>query len=187
MKIALILNLFCIPLFIAPHALAADAEKITWDDLVTAAYQPDNIVQKYSKEIEILNSLEDGDPKGIEIMNRINADLNSAPMNEAMDGKRVQINGYIAPIEAQQGYIQRFLLVPYFGACIHVPAPPLNQTVLVTTKKNDAIALEHAQLPFQVTGTIKITSVNTDIGDAGYAIEQAQIEKSSDPLWNEEN
>ena len=41
--------------------------------------------------------------------------------------KRVQIGGYAVPIDYDGTKITVFLLVPYAGACIHVPPPPANQ------------------------------------------------------------
>ena len=49
----------------------------------------------------------------------------------SLDGKRVKIAGYVLPIEFQGTKATEFLLVPYVGACIHVPPPPPNQIVHV--------------------------------------------------------
>lgn len=49
----------------------------------------------------------------------------------SLDGKQVRIAGYLLPIEFQGTKVTQFLLVPYVGACIHVPPPPANQIVHV--------------------------------------------------------
>jgi hypothetical protein len=50
----------------------------------------------------------------------------------ALDGTKVRIPGYIVPLEADdQGRLTEFFLVPFLGACIHVPPPPPNQIVYV--------------------------------------------------------
>ena len=54
---------------------------------------------------------------------------------KALDGKRVVIAAFIVPLEDDMQQADEFLLVPYFGACIHVPPPPANQIVYVTTEK----------------------------------------------------
>ncbi|MEZ5442805.1 MAG: DUF3299 domain-containing protein [Lysobacterales bacterium] len=47
-----------------------------------------------------------------------------------MDGLRVKLPGYIVPVESDaDGKLLEFFLVPYFGACIHVPPPPPNQII----------------------------------------------------------
>lgn len=49
----------------------------------------------------------------------------------AYDDKQVSMPGYMYPIEADENGVSRFLLVPFVGACLHVPPPPPNQIVLV--------------------------------------------------------
>ena len=55
--------------------------------------------------------------------------------NKKLDDKEVRIPGYILPLDIIGRDINTFLLVPYIGACIHVPAPAPNQIVYVETKK----------------------------------------------------
>ena len=50
---------------------------------------------------------------------------------EELDGQTVRIPGYLLPLELIGDRVNEFLLVPYVGACIHVPPPPLNQIVSV--------------------------------------------------------
>ena len=50
------------------------------------------------------------------------------------DGKRVRIPGYIVPIGFDGVGVKEFLLVPYVGACIHVPPPPPNQTASIGSR-----------------------------------------------------
>lgn len=55
-----------------------------------------------------------------------------APVVDKFDGKRVKIPGFVVPLEGTPELTTEFLLVPYFGACIHVPPPASNQIVYVT-------------------------------------------------------
>ena len=55
----------------------------------------------------------------------------NATLVDALDGRDVEIPGYALPLEYSGTEISEFLLVPYVGACIHVPPPPLNQIVYV--------------------------------------------------------
>lgn len=41
-----------------------------------------------------------------------------------LDGKTVRIPGYALPLEHDGTAVTEMLLVPYVGACIHVPPPP---------------------------------------------------------------
>ncbi|MEK9753358.1 MAG: DUF3299 domain-containing protein [Rhodospirillaceae bacterium] len=63
-------------------------------------------------------------------------------VNAALDSKLVKISGYVLPLELDGTRVGEFLLVPFVGACIHVPAPPKNQMVFVRLKQSYA-AKEH--------------------------------------------
>jgi len=97
--------------------------------------------------------------------------------NEKLNNKEVKIPGYIIPLEYEGLDIKTFLLVPYVGACIHVPPPPPNQIVYVDT----ATAWESADWwePVYVTGTIKIESRQMEffeMVDIGYEILAGNVE-----------
>jgi nickel/cobalt exporter len=52
--------------------------------------------------------------------------------NAELDGKSVKLTGYLLPLEQTAiGQVRRFLLVPFVGACMHVPPPPPNQVIYV--------------------------------------------------------
>jgi hypothetical protein len=54
---------------------------------------------------------------------------------QGLDGQNIRLPGYIVPLEvSEEGRTTEFLLVPYFGACIHVPPPPSNQIVHVKSE-----------------------------------------------------
>ncbi|HTU52118.1 MAG TPA: DUF3299 domain-containing protein, partial [Acidobacteriaceae bacterium] len=57
----------------------------------------------------------------------------------ALSGKRVSIPGFMVPLEDDLDVVTEFLLVPYAGACIHVPPPPPNQIVYVKMNKNTKV------------------------------------------------
>jgi hypothetical protein len=58
----------------------------------------------------------------------------NAPGNPALDGQAVRIPGYLVLLEDGKDGITEFLLVPYFGACVHSPPPPANQIIHVLPK-----------------------------------------------------
>ena len=93
-----------------------------------------------------------------------------------LDGIRAKIPGFIVPLElAGEGAVKEFLLVPYFGACIHYPPPPPNQIVYVKLKK--PVELESAWDPIWVTGELKTQFFESDIGSAGYTMAGQEIEE----------
>ena len=94
--------------------------------------------------------------------------------NDKLDGKIVKIPGYIVPLDYSGTGVTEFMLVPYVGACIHVPPPPPNQLVYVTTDKPwDTMTLWE---PVWVTGEIVIKSQTNEWAETGYEISADKIE-----------
>jgi hypothetical protein len=91
-----------------------------------------------------------------------------------LNGKLVRLGGYPVPLESDaEGRSTLFFLVPYPGACIHVPPPPPNQIILVRPAK--AILLEDIYAPLWVSGTLKIEAVSNDLADAAYTISGGEV------------
>lgn len=92
-------------------------------------------------------------------------------LNEELNNTPIRIPGFVVPLEGDQDMVTEFLLVPYFGACIHYPPPPPNQIVYVTTEKG--FRLEDWWEPVWVEGTIRteIRDVQ-DMATVGYAISE---------------
>ena len=74
----------------------------------------------------------------------------------SLDGKRVQIGGYVVPLDFDATRVKEFLLVPFVGACIHVPPPPPNQIVYV--KAEGGVDVKGTFDPVWVTGTLTVTA-----------------------------
>jgi uncharacterized protein len=99
----------------------------------------------------------------------------NAPVNPELDGKLVKIPGFIVPLDvARDGTVSEFFLVPYFGACIHVPPPPPNQIVYVTATKG--IALDSIYESYWITGTMKMQNKSTRLGAAAYSLSADKVE-----------
>jgi uncharacterized protein len=97
------------------------------------------------------------------------------PVVEALNGKRVQIGGYIVPLDFDATTVKEFLLVPFVGACIHVPPPPANQIIYVKSEKG--IEVGKVFDPIYVTGTMTVSFTSTGLADAGYTIAAEQVER----------
>lgn len=93
-------------------------------------------------------------------------------MNAGLDGREVAIAGYVVPIQLLRGAVDEFLLVPTYGACIHVPPPPANQIVRVTIDKAQPLA---AMSVVWVTGTLRVREENHPSARSGYRIAGARI------------
>ena len=95
---------------------------------------------------------------------------------EELDGKFVKLPGFVVPMESDEGgMLQEFLLVPYFGACIHVPPPPPNQIVYV--KLDKPYKLTDIWDPYWIIGTIKTKPYFGDIAETVYQISGERVEK----------
>jgi len=92
----------------------------------------------------------------------------SIAVNAEMDEKLVQIPGFVVPlVQDETGLVTVFFLVPYFGACIHVPPPPANQIIHVVAAKplNNVQTMD----AFWVSGTLDIAySESPPWGASGY-------------------
>jgi uncharacterized protein len=102
--LAILLGAACL----ASPALAG-VNAITWRDLRPAA-QPGSLSQ-------------------------LLADTKSASETEVLawrdDQEVVQLTGFLLPVEQDGDFVTEFMLVPWAGACSHMPAPPPNQLVHV--------------------------------------------------------
>jgi uncharacterized protein len=91
-----------------------------------------------------------------------------------LDSKRVRIGGYVVPLDFEATNVKEFLLVPFVGACIHVPPPPPNQIIYVKTAKGFDVAGSFD--PVYVTGTLKVASQYTGLAETGYTIDADKVE-----------
>jgi hypothetical protein len=90
------------------------------------------------------------------------------------NGQVVRLPGYMLPLEFDGTAVKTFILVPYVGACIHVPPPPANQLVLVTTDTPyESAGLFEA---VNVTGMFGVSATYTELADIGYALSADRIE-----------
>lgn len=91
-----------------------------------------------------------------------------------LDGQALRIAGYPVPLESnERGLFTRFFLVPYAGACIHVPPPPPNQIILVDYP--EGIAIDDLYQPFWMQGTLLVDQTSNELADASYRFEAEQV------------
>ena len=103
---------------------------------------------------------------------------------EELNGERVRMPGYLLPLELEGTRVTEFFLVPYVGACIHVPPPPPNQIVLVRMTDNESYQSEKLFEPVWVTGVISTSSTVQELYlvdgaadiNTGYSIAASRVE-----------
>ena len=91
----------------------------------------------------------------------------------SLDGKRVEIGGYVVPLDLDARAVTELLLVPFVGACIHVPPPPSNQLIHVTSPQ--PLAIKGLFDPVWVTGRLGVQLTSTGLADAGYVLRAERI------------
>ena len=103
---------------------------------------------------------------------------------EDLNGRLIRIPGYLLPLEVSATKVTEFLLVPYVGACIHVPPPPPNQIIHVKIVKKKSYQSKNLYEPVWVTGVIAAKSMvknlylvdgSADV-DIGYTIQATVVE-----------
>jgi hypothetical protein len=107
----------------------------------------------------------------------LNPDLPLAKQSTAaqkLDGKTVNIPGFMVPLEDDLDHVDEFLLVPYAGACIHVPPPPPNQMVYVKMNGSTKVHVTFTD-PIVVTGQLKISTVVSPYGDVSYEMAAVSV------------
>lgn len=97
-----------------------------------------------------------------------------APTVAGLDGALVRLPGFVVPLDVVEGKVSSFLLVPYFGACIHQPPPPPNQIVHVSFAA--PVEMESMYEPVWVTGLMRVETYSTHFVEAGYALAGREVE-----------
>tara|TARA_B100001142_G_scaffold63142_1_gene62391 strand:- start:63 stop:566 length:504 start_codon:yes stop_codon:yes gene_type:complete len=145
-----------------PRAVSAAAPReITWDDLIPPGVPYSEIIAE--------GELDEENDYWRPIF-----DENSTKLNPALADAYIKMPGFIIPIDISADGVTSFILVPYVGACIHVPPPPPNQLVFVSTKV--PWPSERLWEAVWVTGTMQNKVQYTEVADTGYELEADRIE-----------
>lgn len=152
-------------LCLGQSAHAADPwPEIKWEALVPKGWDP----ARYLKNLN-LSTLQDSDPRAIEALEKLKALWDNAPAEPAHNGKKIRLAGYALPLERDKaGKVTEFLLVPYYGACIHTPPPPANQ--IIHAKSAKPLAGVKMMEAIWVYGTLTVQRGETTWGVAGYRL-----------------
>jgi len=95
--------------------------------------------------------------------------LSSVRVIESYNNKKLRIPGFIVPLESEEGKrISEFFIVPYFGACLHMPPPPPNQIIYV--KFDQGVDLKSLYDAFWFEGTLTINTVENELGTSAYQL-----------------
>lgn len=146
-------------------------KETSWDTLIPKDWDP----RQAFKGLE-LGMLRDGDPRAMDALQKLKETWENAPVESSLRGQRIRIAGFMVPLERQGDLVKEFLLVPYFGACIHTPPPPANQIIHVFPAK----PLKNAQTmdAVWVSGTLDLdrSDSHSPFGVSGYMMRGDVVE-----------
>ncbi len=128
---------------------------------------------------EDVSQLDDADPRAQALLARMRTAWDAAPANAALDGTAIRTAGYVVPIEQSRDGLREFLLVPYYGACIHIPPPPANQIIDVSVSK--PVRGLDAMDTVWVDGVLKVARTTHDSGASTYAMRADDVEPYDGP------
>lgn len=156
------------------YVTASDYRALDWDELIpeeeleimkqlsyllTNPHQPLDPNDDIRDDINnAMDQLSDPDLSGV---------MNSINIRPELNNQIVSIPGFVVPIETNEdNAIIEFFLVPYFGACIHVPPPPPNQIIFVQYDKG--LDVKEIWMPFEIKGKLFTEMVENDVAISAY-------------------
>lgn len=92
-----------------------------------------------------------------------------------LNNKRVAIPGFMVPLEDDADQVTEFLLVPFAGACIHVPPPPPNQMIYVKLRPGQKARMSFTE-PILVTGQLHVATVQSPYGDVSFNLDGDSVQ-----------
>ena len=140
---------------------AEKTKELNWDDLVPKDWNPNSVFEHLSDE-EFMALTED---EYFALREEAQKILDTAPTVDSLHGKMVRIPGYLLPLEFKETKIKEFLLVPYFGACMHTPPPPANQ--IIHGKLRSEFALTELYEPVWISGKLSAIRSQKQLGESG--------------------
>jgi len=174
------------PLFAAAALavlLAAPLAVTAQEPEIGARPATDGVPADGVREIDWLELLPPEDLKALEEMPEIDHGgqmqmpqvMTSTRTVAAMDGVKGKVPGYLVPIAFDDNQrVTEMFLVPYFGACVHVPPPPPNQLIYI--KPENPVELGNLWDAYWVHGTIRAGLTENAMATAAYTLELDRLE-----------
>ncbi|MBO1255012.1 DUF3299 domain-containing protein [Alteromonas sp. 5E99-2] len=174
-----------IPLLVIAAPSPTAYKEIEWtelmpaDDLIALLNPPEQIlgIEDGSQQDSFSSfALRQSDDEGTR---RFKQALTSTNVVPEFDKKAIRLPGFVVPLgfnESQK--VTEFFIVPYFGACLHLPPPPPNQIVYATSDLG--IDVDDLYQPFWFEGTIIIETVTNEMGLSAYKMALDNVEEFED-------
>lgn len=166
---------------------AKKADKVQFQTVEWTDLMPEADLQAILNPPAYLSEIEDGsedDILGSQLRAAAGMSASDARYHQALvskevipefDGRDIRIPGFIVPLEYDdEQTVTTFFLVPFFGACIHVPPPPPNQ--IIYAEYEPGLRLDALYDPFWISGKLSTTLVENNVATSAYAISVSSIE-----------
>lgn len=161
--------LLLVVIALTPLAWAAEPRELDWPALIPEGAP---VIPPQLTPLHDLSQI--GDALAAEAAPAARQQAPAAPVVKALDKQQVKLPGYIVPLEvSEEGRTTEFLLVPYYGACIHVPPPPSNQIVHIFSEMG--VRVEDLYQPYWIEGRLQVKASSSELADAGYQMEAEKI------------
>ena len=151
-------------------AIGSAYKEVEWDELMPEGWRKKVILEL--TRMRRYGSLTDGDPRADEAYARLKKTWDAAPPTKTYIGKPIRIAGYVVPLDAERMQSSEFLLVPYFGACVHSPPPPANQIILIKPPKGSRLRTMDA---IWVEGILTEGKTSSEVGTSTYVLTADKI------------
>ncbi len=150
--------------------------EFSWLDLVPEDFYFSALLDQVQERFPDVDfaMMDDWDPMAIKALDYLRELTDAAPVREDLDGSKMRIPGFLLPLDFEAQEISSFLLVPYFGACIHTPPPPANQIILV--ELDQPFRLQQMFEPVWVNGSLSAQSFESELAMAGYRMQAHLVE-----------
>ena len=170
-KVIVLIALLASSLSCGPALGANDGiyQEVRWEMLIPKGWDP----AKQFKSLD-LSTLRDSDPKAMDALQAMRDAWDNAPAEPSMSGRNIRLAGFMIPLDKTGEAVRSFLLVPYFGACIHSPPPPSNQMVLVLLAK--PVRGFHTMDAVWVNGSLEVDRSDSPWGKTAYLLKALKVE-----------
>ena len=156
---------------LASHAMAEDLRQLTWDDLLPIGEQ-EVLAELMQEHMTRIAGVREGSADDQMIQ------VGTFNVVHALDGESIRIPGFVIPFSFRRdSRYDEFLLVPYAGACIHVPPPPPNQIIYVQV--DEPIEVPDIWSPVWAEGVLTTQKHEDELGDAAYTMRLTALEEYS--------
>lgn len=176
-------SFLCLNLVFATAIFAANPtyNEIEWTQLI-----PEDDLQALLNPPDFMLNIQDGSAEdnletlaektgNDEQAKRFNEALKSERINPDFEGQAVRIPGFVVPLKTnEERQVISFFVVPYFGACLHLPPPPPNQ--MLYGEWREGLTVDELSTPLWFEGKLQIETQSNELGTAAYRINVENIE-----------